>query len=146
MILRHRQLGELISLPGPGREFRGVYGASPMNSMLRHGCVPSFFEGSSCCDVKGKPTAKPTVKGTRRPPSPPTSKETHRFRAFHVEQFLQKVSAAHRKAQRALAVAESTAQSRTVRNTRVFLCTIPSGYKAGPEEETKHGGVGRGFV
>ncbi|CAJ1397165.1 unnamed protein product [Effrenium voratum] len=51
------------------------------------------------------------------------------FRAFNVEQLLQKVSAAHRKAQSALAVAQATAQSRTVRNTRVFLCTIPSGYK-----------------
>ena len=52
-------------------------------------------------------------------------------RTWNVEGFCERLRKCFAKAQVALRVAKDTAPARTVRNTRVFLCTIPSSYKAG---------------
>ena len=52
-------------------------------------------------------------------------------RRWNVEGFCERLRKCFAKAQVALRVAKDTAPARTVRNTRVFLCTIPSSYKAG---------------
>ena len=52
-------------------------------------------------------------------------------RTWNVEGFCERLRKCFAKAQVALRVAKYTAPARTVRNTRVFLCTIPSSYKAG---------------
>lgn len=52
-------------------------------------------------------------------------------RTWNVEGFCERLRKCFAKAQVVLRVAKDTAPARTVRNTRVFLCTIPSSYKAG---------------
>lgn len=49
---------------------------------------------------------------------------------WNVEDFLQRLKKCRAKAQDALRVARDTAAARVVRNTGVFLCTIPSSYQA----------------
>ena len=52
-------------------------------------------------------------------------------REWQVEDFCQRLRKCVAKAQLALQVARDTAACRVVRNTRVFLCTIPSSYQVG---------------
>ena len=53
-------------------------------------------------------------------------------RRWHVATFHERLKKCLEKVRIAHRVAVATAPRRTVRNTRVFLCTIPSSYKAGP--------------
>ena len=63
-------------------------------------------------------------------------------RLWDVENFCQRLRRCVQRAQQALHVARDTAERRVVRQTRVFLCTIPSSYQVGKDGKN-HGKIGR---